>query len=129
MCCCCRPASEIHTAISGGSIQRLLITPHNTLQVQLIFGFGINSFYILYYLYIFKTKVTVLTNKSIHVCLHFSVHVTSQAFESFLNFSLIRAAYTSFSPYSLHSSLQAIEASTNHRIGAHSSMAIENNVP
>ena len=39
------------------------------------------SFHIFHFLYIFKTNGTELIDESADVCLHFSSHVTSQAFE------------------------------------------------
>ena len=60
------------------------------------------SFHIFHFLYIFKTDGTELTDESADVCLHFSGHVTSQAFERVYSvFVGIRVACTSFSPYTL----------------------------
>ena len=39
------------------------------------------SFHIFHFLYIFKTNGTELIDESADICLHFSGHVTSQAFE------------------------------------------------
>ena len=44
------------------------------------------SFHIFYFLNIFKMNGTELIDKSVDVCLHFSGHVTSQAFERVLSF-------------------------------------------
>ena len=43
------------------------------------------SFHIFHFLYIFKTNGTELIDESANVCLHFSGHVTSQAFERVLS--------------------------------------------
>ena len=44
------------------------------------------SFHIFHFLYIFKTNGTELIDESADVCLHFSGHVTSQAFERVISF-------------------------------------------
>ena len=44
------------------------------------------SFHVLHFLYIFKTNGTELIDESADVCLHFSGHVTSHAFERVLSF-------------------------------------------
>ena len=44
------------------------------------------SFHLFHLLYIFKTNGTELIEESAVVCLHFSGHVTSQAFEIVLSF-------------------------------------------
>ena len=44
------------------------------------------SLHIFHFLYIFKTNGTELIDESANVCLHFSGHVTSQAFERVLSF-------------------------------------------
>ena len=44
------------------------------------------SFHIFHFLYICKTNGTELIDESADVCLHFSGHVTSQAFERVLSF-------------------------------------------
>ena len=44
------------------------------------------NFHIFYFLYMFKTNGTELVDESADVCLHFSGHVTSQAFERVLSF-------------------------------------------
>ena len=61
------------------------------------------SFHIFHFLYIFKTNGTELIYESADVCLHFSGHVTSQAFERVLSFCFnSRCMYSiSFSPYTL----------------------------
>ena len=46
------------------------------------------SFHTLHFLYVFKTNGTELIDESVDVCLHFSGHVTSQAFERVLSFLL-----------------------------------------
>ena len=46
------------------------------------------SFHMFHFLYIFKTNGTELIDESADVCLHFSGHVTSQAFERVLSFCL-----------------------------------------
>ena len=58
-------------------------------------------FHIFPFLYIFKTNGTELIDEPADVCLHFSGHVTSKAFERVLNFVGIRVACTSSSPYTL----------------------------
>ena len=49
-----------------------------------------------------KTKGTELMDESAVVCLHFSGHVASPAFGRVIVFVGIRAAHTSFSPFTLH---------------------------
>ena len=44
------------------------------------------SFHIFHFLYIFKTNGTELIDESANICLHFSGHVTSQAFDRALSF-------------------------------------------
>ena len=59
-------------------------------------------FYIFHLLYMLKANGTELIDESADVCLHFSGHVTSPAFgRVYLVFVGIRAAHTSFSPFTL----------------------------
>ena len=92
MCCCCRLlANMIQTANTGGSIRRLLktniITLHNSLQVHVKFRVR-KKVFIYFIFYILKTNATELIDESADVCLHFSGHVTSQAFERVISFLL-----------------------------------------
>ena len=59
------------------------------------------SFHIFHFLYIFKTNGTELIDESADVCLHFSGHVTSQAFEKVLSFCWNSRCMYFFSPYTL----------------------------
>ena len=59
------------------------------------------SFHIFHFLYIFKTNGTELVDESADVCLHFSGHATSQAFERVLSFCWNSRCMLFFSPYTL----------------------------
>ena len=63
-----------------------IITLHNSLQVRVKFSVRKKVFIYFIFLHILKTNGTELIDESANVCLHFSGHVTSQAFERVLSF-------------------------------------------
>ena len=54
-----------------------------------------------------KTNGTELIDESADVCLHFSGHVTSPVFLRDFVFVGMRAAHTSFSPFTLYQAIYA----------------------
>ena len=77
----CRPSIPAAASLDIFNVLRL----HNSVQVNVKFRVE-KDVYIFHFLYMLRTNETELIDESADVCLHFSGHVTSPAFERVLSF-------------------------------------------